>query len=253
MYPDPERSVLAGRTLHYAEQGMVEWIASGGAVVLMIPGVPSRGVAAGARGYEGYAGALDGLVLQGGTDIAPEHYGEKPLRPEWAGDPARDAYEIALFRAFAAAGKPVLGICRGCQVINVARGGSLYQDVETQLGEGGAGRIVHRVDALYDRNRHEVTLEAGSRLARIFGGRTKAAVNSIHHQAVKRLGEGLAAEAHAAPDGVIEAVRGTGPGYVVGIQWHPEFMGDGGRDGLGGRPILDEFLAACAAGRGSGG
>ena len=99
-----------------------------------------------------YADWLDGLVLQGGADVSPTSYGETPLQPKWGGDRIRDDYEIALLDAFAERGKPVLGICRGLQLINVAFGGTLLQDIATQQ----PGALEHRDAEIYDRNFHGV-------------------------------------------------------------------------------------------------
>ncbi|HEY5896084.1 MAG TPA: type 1 glutamine amidotransferase [Burkholderiales bacterium] len=211
------------KLLDYLEHSVADWIHSRDALVFLLP-VSERAAQ--------YAKVLDGLVLQGGADISPLSYGEQPLKPEWIGDPVRDRFEIALVQAFTAAGKPVLGICRGAQLINVALGGSLHQDVAH-----------HRSDE-YDKHCHEVRLEPGSGLARLYGESGPRKVVSIHHQAIKRLGDGLKIEAHSEPDGVVEAVRGAGGGYICGVQWHPEFHG--GRSGfLDGGPLLDEFLGAA--------
>jgi putative glutamine amidotransferase len=93
-----------------------------------------------ARSTGHYAEALDGLVLQGGNDLAPESYGETPMHPDWTGDRVRDRYEMELVEAFIAAGKPVFGICRGLQLLNVMHGGTLYQDIPTQRPDAGAPR-----------------------------------------------------------------------------------------------------------------
>ena len=210
------------KLLDYLEHSVAEWIGARGALAFLLP-VSDRSAE--------YAQALDGLVLQGGADISPLAYGEQPLKPEWAGDAMRDRYEIELVRAFTAARKPVLGICRGAQLINVALGGSLHQDVPA-----------HRTDD-YDLHAHDVRLEPGSALARLYGETGPRRVVSIHHQAIKRLAPGLVVEARAA-DGLIEAVRGTGASYLCAVQWHPEFHA--GRAGfLDGGPLLDEFLAAA--------
>jgi putative glutamine amidotransferase len=196
-----------------------------------------------------YAEYLDALVLQGGADLAPESYGEQALHADWAGDRVRDRYEIDLFNAFVAAGKPVIGICRGCQLINVALGGTLFQDIPTQVAQS----ITHRDTALYERSLHDMTLVQGTRLAQMYPGVHQARVNSIHHQAVKDLGRDLVVEALGVPDGIVEAIRWRGPSYVFGVQWHPEFMALGPIDGeqLDGSPILDDFLATARAVRGA--
>ena len=224
LHPTPGARGVFTKILHYVEDGIAQWLQSRHALLFVLP-LSTRAA--------DYAQALDGLVLQGGADISPLAYGEEPLKPEWAGDPMRDGYEIELVRAFAAAPKPVLGICRGAQLINVALGGSLHQDVPA-----------HRSDD-YDQHAHEVRLEPGSGLARLYGETGPRRVVSIHHQAIKRLAPGLKVEARA-DDGVIEAVRGTSAGYVCAVQWHPEFHG--GRAGfLDGGPLLDEFLKAARA------
>ncbi len=138
----------------------------------------------------------------------------------------------------------MLGICRGCQLINVAFGGNLLQDIRTQRPE------THRhVDAeLYDRLQHEIVFEPGSKLAQIYPGVARASVNSIHHQAVDRLGADLQIEARSAEDGVVEAIRARGSLFVAGVQWHPEFHFQDGAL-LSGDPLLDAFLSAVAAAR----
>ncbi|MDB6168224.1 MAG: hypothetical protein JWM88_1088 [Verrucomicrobia bacterium] len=246
MYPDPSRAVLPAKTVQYAEENAANWLMTAGAVVFVIPRL--GGAAAhfpGAVSVASYVDALDGLVLQGGSDVAPSSYGEQPLRPEWAGDPERDAYELGLFRGFTRRHKPVLGICRGCQLINVALGGSLYQDLGVQVPASGH----HRHEALYDANLHEATILPGSGLAVTYGGESRVRVNSIHHQAIKSLGRGLTVEAQSHPDRLVEAIRGNGPGYVVGVQWHPEFPAPVGADLLKSEPLRDEFLSACRQSR----
>jgi gamma-glutamyl-gamma-aminobutyrate hydrolase PuuD len=190
-----------------------------------------------------YARALDGLVLQGGADVSPATYGETPLAPEWAGDRLRDVYEMELVHEFVEAGKPVLGICRGAQLINVAFGGTLYQDIRSQLAEAQ----VHVTDA-YEKHRHDIRFEPGSGLARLYRGLEKPVVTSIHHQSIKALGRGLRVEAWSEPDGVVEAIRGSGRSYVFAVQWHPEFHYPADGATLDSAPILEEFLDAARGG-----
>ncbi|BCS54591.1 hypothetical protein GSVR_28990 [Geobacter sp. SVR] len=232
----PIESGLKDKSLLYLEQSMAHWLMIREALPLMIP---SLGATAGLTA-ERYAQGLDGLVLQGGVDLSPLMYGETPLAPDCCGDPARDAYELELLKAFIARGKPVLGICRGAQLINVALGGSLFQDIPTQL----PGALSHRDPELFDRLRHEVFLEPGSRLAHLYPDAGRIRTNSLHHQAVKRLGNGLTVEAVAA-DGVIEAIRWNGPSYLFGVQWHPEFHPPDEPGLLNGEPILTDFLEAA--------
>jgi putative glutamine amidotransferase len=188
---------------------------------------------------------LDGLVLQGGADVCPRTYGEEPLLSEWEGDERRDRYEIELIHRFREARKPVLGVCRGAQVINVAFGGTLFQDIGTQVET----ELVHRDWEPYDENRHNIELVDGTGLADLYPGVTTAAVNSVHHQSVKDLGDELVVEARSTDDGVIEAVRlvdGEGS-YITGVQWHPEWV-DERHDLLPSRPLLDEFLERARLG-----
>jgi len=240
------------KTLHYLEQSVAHWVMSKHVLVVMIPAIESEGmIARSDMSLAAYAEHLDGLVLQGGADLAPESYGESPLTPEWAGDRLRDRYEIDLFNAFVAAGKPVIGICRGCQLINVALGGTLYQDIATQVPQA----IAHRDTAKYELQLHQMNLVQGTHLAALYPNVAQATINSIHHQAVKDLGEDLVVEALGIPDGIVEALRWRGPSYVFGMQWHPEFLAQRAlhTDQLDGRPILADFLRAVrtrkAAGR----
>lgn len=159
-----------------------------------------------------YLALLDGLLLPGGADIPPSEYGEEPHETVRVLDDSRYQFEKALSRAWIRdSEKPLLGICLGSQWINVSSGGSLVQDIPSQFG------VNHR-DVV-----HEVTLEADSRLGKILG-KTRLEVNSFHHQAVNRLGEGLRIVARS-PDGVVEGTETTDPDrFLIGVQWHPEKM-----------------------------
>jgi putative glutamine amidotransferase len=206
-------------------------------LVFMVPTVDKEGLLHRSNiRVADYARVLDGLVLQGGADVSPGTYGEQPLSPEWVGDRLRDVYEIELVHEFIEAGKPVLGICRGAQLINVAFGGSLHQDIPS-----------HRSDD-YEKHRHAIRFEPGSRLARLYPRVETPAVSSIHHQSIKALGRGLRVEAWSEPDGMVEAIRGEGGSYVFGVQWHPEFHPPGDAATLDSAPILDEFLQAARGG-----
>ena len=237
-YGDAAKHGYLKKNIYYLEQSFARWLQSAGALVYLVPDIVDRN--SNALSLADYAGELDGLVLQGGTDIAPQMYGEAPLRPAWEGDAERDRYEIELLQRFLDLKKPVLGVCRGQQIINVALGGTLFQDTVTQK----PGARSHQDPAIYDENYHHIEILDGSRLAGLYPGVTRAKVNTLHHQAVNRLGKGLAVEAHSAEDGVIEAIRYEGPEYLVGVQWHPEFL-HGRNDGvLDAGPLLREFLDA---------
>jgi putative glutamine amidotransferase len=230
-------------TLQYVEQNVAHWLMQRDVLALMVPSPdgPTRRKAS-RVGVGHYAEALDGLVLMGGSDVCPETYGERAQRPEWNGDRVRDEYEIALMRAFVDRGKPVLGLCRGLQVVNVAHGGTLWQDLGTQVPHA----LVHRDWAIYERNVHATSIVSGSGLAKLYPGVSLVKTNSVHHQAVKALGRGLVVEARSEPDGIVEAIRWSGPSYVFAVQWHPEFHPEGDRSFIDDRPVLDDFLADAA-------
>ena len=161
----------------------------------------------------------DALLLAGGEDVSPSCYGAAPHPKLGKTNPAQDEVEIALARRAAADGKPILGICRGVQLLNVALGGTLYQDIPTELlGAGNHEESTDRRDMSY--LAHPVALALGSWLAGRLDAR-EIVVNTLHHQALRALAPDLRVTGRA-PDGVVEAVEGAGPGFVVGVQCHPE-------------------------------
>lgn len=156
---------------------------------------------------------VQGLVLTGGVDVLPAYYGQEPEPELGEVDRERDAFELGLLAMADAADVPTLAICRGVQILNVHRGGTLVQ----HLPQSARHR---RNDTPKSQAVHAVRVEAGSRLAGIIG--TGAEVNSRHHQAVDRVGSGLLVSARDAEDGVIEAVEDPTRRFLVGVQWHPE-------------------------------
>ncbi len=242
-HADPKRPIFTGKTLQYVEQSVAHWVMSSGALAVMIPS-PAGDTQKGDVGLDHYADWLDALVLEGGSDMAPSSYGETPLDERWQGDRIRDDYERDLLAAFAVRGKPVLGICRGLQVMNVAHGGTLLQDIDTLR----PGPVRHRDAVSYDRNLHPVEFVPGTRLAEVFEGTPQATVNSVHHQGIKDLAAGFVVEARCPDDGMIEAIRKPGPTFMAAVQWHPEFH-RAGEGTLDDRPLLDDFLAAARAAR----
>ncbi len=252
MPPDPNRNLFRTKQLLYMEEQYAQYVMRHGALPLMLP------TSFGTFDAEALVSRVDGLMLQGGSDIAPGSYGESPVKPEWAGDAPRDAYELELIRACLRLGKPVLGVCRGMQFINVALGGNLHQDIKTDMPEAET----HRDADLYDGLRHRINIERESGLARLYPDCEIALVNSIHHQGVKDLAPGLKIEARSREDGIVEAIRlaDVGPArerfgavenpWVFGVQWHPEFHDPADGDLLDSGPILREFLAEARERRG---
>ncbi|MCA8272194.1 type 1 glutamine amidotransferase [Burkholderia sp. AU30280] len=240
-HPEPGAKGLRGKTLQYLEESIAHWVMSRDVLVFMIPTVGHQGMIHPSNiRLRDYAKHLDGLLLQGGADVSPQTYAASDARPEWPGDRVRDMYELELLHEFVESGKPVLGVCRGCQLINVAFGGSLYQDIATDVPTANAHVSEH-----YDQHRHAIRFPDSSTLASMFPGRSEAIVNSIHHQAIRDLGRDLNIEAVSAGDGIIEGIRHRRSPFVVGVQWHPEFHRAGGSELLDCTPLLDAFLRAA--------
>ena len=184
-------------------------------------------------------GQIDGLLLTGGGDIDPAFYGESRHGSLDDAEPGRDEFEIDLARRSLDASLPLLAICRGAQVLNVAAGGTLIQDIPTSV----ATDLPHRLNVPKDAIAHNVRVDAETTLARALGGRVvdgQVAVNSRHHQSVGRLGRGLRTAATAS-DGVIEAIESSAGGYCIGVQWHPENFWRTGEFA----PLFESFVAAA--------
>jgi putative glutamine amidotransferase len=245
LHQPPPGLGLPLKRLQFLESNMAQWIMSHGVAALMIPFIDKRVVTIRRRPpLNDIVDNLDGLVLQGGSDICASTYGAKPWREHTDSDPIRDEYELELLRGFIDAGKPVLGICRGAQLLNVYFGGTLVQDIPSQW----PGAIAHQDLDRYDRLIHELHFVPGSRLSDIYGYAPQR-VTSIHHQCVDELGQGLVIEARSPIDRVPEGIRHTGHPFVMGVQWHPEFHlnGDGAtEDVLDSGPLMMAFLKAAA-------
>lgn len=191
--------------------------AAGGAPFVVPPGDPERG--------REWLSRLDGLLLSGGPDLDPLHFNEEPRPGTGRVDPERDLWELSLARIALEMGMPILAICRGMQVLNVAAGGSLYQD----LAERGKETLKHFQEAPAWYPTHSVGIAPGSLLSAVMGVRdmsgsaVRVRVNSFHHQAVNAVAAGFAAVA-VADDGVIEAIESKLHPFAIGVQWHPEFL-----------------------------
>ena len=212
MYPDKERIVFGPKSLTYMENDMARYVTRKGVLPVLIPDVADEYL-------NDILCELDGFVLQGGNDLAPETYGEKPIG-QWKGDAVRDRFELKVLDYAITNSKPVFGICRGFQLMNVYFGGTLFQDTVTQ----NPNAAEHRSAELYDTIKHSIELVEGSFLHGLYGKGKVHFVNTVHHQAVKDLGNDLEVYARS-EDGLIEAFGYTkeAPGKVMGVQWHPEF------------------------------
>jgi putative glutamine amidotransferase len=185
--------------------------------------------------------SLDGIVVSGGNfDIHPKYYGERATERLGNIREERTEFELELISLALKRDMPLLGVCGGAQAINVALGGSLYQDIKSQV----AGAAEHEQGHLKDRGGHAVKIIPGTKLRRIVG-RDSLEVNTTHHQSVKKLGKGLIVNA-AAADGVVEGLESQGHAFVLGVQWHPEFLVH--RDNEQ-RKIFSAFVAACKSDR----
>lgn len=185
-------------------------IESAGALPLLIPPLDPAGAMI-------MVESLDGLLLSGGGDVAPLYYGQEAQPGLGEVDLQRDAWEFALVRAALPLGLPLLGICRGLQLINIALGGTLIQDL------GGAGCLQHRQQAPGSHASHTIEILPQTRLAIHLAGEGCLAVNSFHHQAPAAVAPGLR-KAALAPDGVIEALEDSLHPFLLGVQWHPETL-----------------------------
>ncbi len=215
-----------------ADLDYIAGVTQAGGVPVVLPPV--------AEAAEEMVRKIDGLLLSGGSDLDPGYYGEEPLPELGRTVPERDAFEMACLGYALEAGVPVFGICRGLQVLNVALGGTLYQDLPSQLSDGS---IAHLQQTPKWQWTHEVEVEDGSEVAEIMET-TNLRVNSYHHQAIKDLADGLVAVAHAL-DGVIEAVefRDLSEHWLVGVQWHVEAMRDA--EGPEHRNLFEAHVAAA--------
>jgi putative glutamine amidotransferase len=210
-------------------------VAAAGGVPVMIPLLEDE------RSLRALYDLSDGLLIPGGVDLDPATYGESPLPTCGRLDPARDRVELQFARWAIAEGKPLFGLCRGLQIVNVALGGTLYQDIATQRGDAIKHDYFPTAGFARDHVAHPVAVTAGSRLDALVGA-ASIGVNSMHHQAVKDLAPGLVTTA-VAPDGVVEALESSGEQFVLGVQWHPESLTD--RDPRMHR-LLSGFVQAAA-------
>jgi putative glutamine amidotransferase len=206
-----ELSEKGSRRLSFLDLAYAECIKEAGGIPFHFPPLPSP------DDLRETLPLIDGLVLTGGADIHPSFYGEEISAPVSLSPQKRTLFDLSLFRAALQAGRAILAICHGMQIVNVALGGTLHQDIPSQVPKA----IAHRGESDSTPARHGVLVEKESRLFGIMGGRERLEISSSHHQAVKDLGKGLQVSARA-PDGIIEGIEMPGHPRVVGVQWHPE-------------------------------
>jgi putative glutamine amidotransferase len=220
--PKPLIGITAGKKFHEAKRSeeqsitisletqYIESAARAGAAVLVLPGNIDEASVGEA------VSALDGIILSGGGDVMPLAYGQEPHPASLLQDPMRDRVEIAAIKGALAKGLPILGICRGIQILNVAMGGTLIQDIPSQV----SGACQHYSRAEGTTGMHTMEIEAGTLLSQVLG-KTSLAVNSYHHQSIDKLGKGLRINARAR-DGVIEGVESDDGRPILAVQCHPE-------------------------------
>lgn len=223
---DDERSVNLLNTYSAAIES------SGGAPVL-IPYTESEEL------ISHYVKVCDGVLFSGGCDIEPKRFGEETKATCGNIQKNRDALEFFFFKKAFEEKKPIMAICRGIQVINVALGGTLYQDIPTEI----PSEIPHRQKEPRSMPSHEVKILSDTPLMELIG-KERMTANSFHHQAIKALGEGLEVMA-LADDGIIEAVYYNGENYILGYQWHPERLCAIDEDN---KALFDDFLSVCRKG-----
>lgn len=202
-----------------------------GGVPVLIPSMVDS------RGWESIYAGMDAILFSGGGDIAPEQFGGEPHPRIDDIDPQRDSLELRLLHQAASDGKPFLGLCRGCQMVNVGLGGTLYTHIADQL----PGALDHdHPGNMRGFLAHEVKLEEGTRIGAVMG-EPLLRVNSHHHQGLRDIGAGLRAAGHA-PDGLVEAVELPDHPFGIAVQWHPEWLTDQQPT----RNLLTQFVEAAA-------
>lgn len=244
MYPDIKRKVFGHKTLCYLEKDMAQYLSLENIMPILIPDLQDVETRH-ASSLHKFLSEMNGFVFQGGSDIAPQTYKDKPIPDgKWQGDPYRDVYELKIMDFAIKNNKPVLGICRGFQLMNVYFGGTLYQDIETRQHNF----IKHRDAEIYDQLNHGIEFTKGKLLDRLYKTNEKnRQVNSIHHQGIKEIGKELEVLAHCPEDGLTEAFlwKGVEEGKVIGIQWHPEFFYNCNEELINPFLIYEHFLTFC--------
>ncbi|WP_296397956.1 gamma-glutamyl-gamma-aminobutyrate hydrolase family protein [Acidaminococcus timonensis] len=229
-----DHGTFAGYHRSYVNDDYIRSVNEAGGVAILVPFTEDE------EATKEIMSRVDGLVLSGGHDVYPLLYGEEPCRqigPVW---PARDKFDLLLLKEAERRGIPVMGICRGCQIINVGHGGTLYQDLSLDKDS----YVKHSQNQDPATPTHTIEIQEGSRAAQILG-RTEWVTNTHHHQTVHKVGQGLVVTARA-KDGTVEILEGTGTHYLMGYQFHPEMMSI--NNDLA-KAIFQDFIAAAAVER----
>ncbi|KDR93761.1 putative glutamine amidotransferase [Peptoclostridium litorale DSM 5388] len=209
-----EKGLLSGQERYFLESDYVKAIENVGGTCILFPHTSD------VESFVRYLDLVDGIVISGGIDINPMFYGDEPMEKTGYFNTKQDFFDVELTKKAIQSHVPILGLSRGIQIINVALGGTLYQDVSYMEKRA----LKHMQESKRSEKSHCISIEKDSKLYEIFG-EEKIFVNSFHHQAIKDIGKGLKVSARAS-DGVIEAVELEGEDFVMGVQWNPEFMAD---------------------------
>jgi putative glutamine amidotransferase len=230
----PTLNATSQRPMYGIGQAYVHAVEKAGGIPLLIPPLGND------ESLRAIAERLDGVLLSGGGDVDPARYGEEPIPQLGLVEPERDELELALARIALDDEQPVLGICRGMQTLNVAQGGTLYQDIGAQQPKA-IRHDYHSYEGPRDLRAHEISVADGSPLATIVGG-SRYAVNSFHHQAVKEPGKGVKIIGWA-EDGLAEAMMVEEHPFALAVQYHPEELVD---SDPAAQRLFEAFVRACA-------
>jgi putative glutamine amidotransferase len=237
MYKDPSRNVFGHKELTYMENEMVEYVSNSTNLPFLIPLLEDELLTK-------FLDNCDGIIFQGGSDLSPTSYNRDFLdEKKWPGDKFRDLYEFKILDYCVLKKIPIFGICRGFQIINAYFKGTLHQDLQTTTGT----TIEHRCAKKYDHVHHDVILE-DSLLQKLYKEK-KIKVNSVHHQGIEILGQGLVKEAYCPDDNLIEAYTNNDMKnhYILAVQWHPEFSKTLGDSIASPTPLINDFFKASKA------
>lgn len=224
-------SMEVGKRDHSIGASNVDAITRAGGIPIVLPNILEE------DNIREIANRIDGLFVTGGADVDPTLYGEEPHKDLGGVTPTRDFFELTITKMILEMGKPYLGVCRGSQVLNVAAGGTLYQDIYAQAE---SELLQHGQKAPREHGSHFVNVLEGSLLHQLTG-ETKFKINSYHHQACKKVAEGFQVSGRAS-DEIVEAIEGKEHPFVLGVQWHPEHMLDEDNVSL---KIFQGFVEAC--------